>query len=102
VKLNRNFGRDIDFLKAISSGQTTFKGIIIDKKPIDDQMKIKLYIPLWKRTISTKYKKVNENMVLSRDEKREVDVTDFREVEVKCAFNVNSRNWKERVIINIS
>ncbi len=102
VKLNKNFGRDMDFLKAISSGQTTFTGVIIDKKPIEDHMKIKIYIPLWKRTISTKYKKVNENVVLSRDEKREVDVTDFREVEVKCAFNVNSRNWKERIIINIS
>jgi exoribonuclease R len=102
VKLNKNFGRDIYFLKAISTGQTTFKGIIIDKKLIDDQIKIKMYIPLWKRTISTRYKKVNENRVLSRDEKREVDVTDFREVEVKCAFNINSRNWKERVIINIS
>jgi exoribonuclease R len=102
VKLNKNFCRDIDFLKAISTGQTSFKGIIIDKKLIDDQIKIKIYIPLWKRTISTRYKKVNENRVLSRDEKREVDVTDFREVDIKCAFNINSRNWKERVIINIS
>jgi len=101
VKLNKNFGRDMDFLKAISSGQTTFTGVIIDKKSVDDQMKIKIYIPLWKRTISTKYKRVNDNMVLSRDEKREVDVTDFREVEIKCAFNINSRNWKERIIINI-
>jgi hypothetical protein len=40
--------------------------------------------------------------VYSRDEKREIDVSDFREIEVKCAFNVNARNWKERVIINIS
>ena len=102
VKLNKNFGRDIDFLKAISTGQTTFTGVIIDKRVVEDQMKIKIYIPLWKRTISTIYKKVNENRVLSRDEKREVDVNDFREVEIKCAFNINSRNWKERVIINIA
>lgn len=102
VKLNKNFGRDMDFLKAISSGQTTFTGVIIDKKVVEDHMKIKIYIPLWKRTISTKYKRVDDNMVLSRDEKREVGVTDFKEVEVKCAFNVNSRNWKERIIINIS
>jgi exoribonuclease R len=102
VKLNRNFGRDMDFLKAISSGQTTFTGIIIDKHTVEDNMKIKIYIPLWKRTISTRYKKVDDNMVLSRDEMREVDVTEFREVEVKCAFNVNSRNWKERIIINIT
>jgi hypothetical protein len=64
-------------------------------------MKIKLYIPLWKRIISTTYKCLSENVVLSRDEKREIDVTDFKEVIIKCAFNINSRNWKERVIINI-
>jgi exoribonuclease R len=102
AKLNKSFSRDMDFLTAISTGQTTFKGVIIDKIPIDEQMKVKIYIPLWKRTISAKYKYIDENSVLSRDEKREVNVTEFREVEVKCAFNVNSRNWKERIIINIS
>lgn len=103
AKLNKSFGRDMDFLSAISSGQTTFTGIIIDKNRLEEQqMKLKIYISLWKRTISAKYKYVSDNIVLSRDEKREVDVTDFKEVEVKCAFNVNSRNWKERVIINIS
>jgi hypothetical protein len=45
---------------------------------------------------------VNENLVLSRDEKREIDVTEFREIELTCAVNINSRNWKERIIINIS
>lgn len=102
VKLNKNFGRDLEFLKAISSGQTTFKAIILNKVEKENgHVKIKLYIPLWKRTISALYKKVSENVVLSRDEKREIDVTDFREVEIKCSFNINSRNWKERVIINI-
>lgn len=102
AKLNKNFGRDMDFLRAISSDVTVFKGIILDKKIIDEQnMKVKLYISQWKRSISTIYKMINENVVLSRDEKREIDVTDFREVEVKCAFNINMRNWKERVIINI-
>ena len=102
VKLNKNFGRDMDFLKAISTGQTAFKGVIVDKKVLEDsQLKIRIYIPLWKRTISAKYKMIDENTVMSRDEKRDIDVTEFREVEIKCAFNVNSRNWKERVIINI-
>jgi exoribonuclease R len=103
AKLNKNFGRDIDFLTAISSNHTLFKGIILEKKVVDENnIKVKLYIPEWKRSISTIYKRLSENCVLSRDEKREVDVTDFREVEVRCAFNVNMRNWKERVIINIS
>jgi exoribonuclease R len=102
VKLNKNFGRDLEFLKAISSNQTSFKAIILNKTTKENgQMKIKLYVSLWKRTISVVYKKISENMVLSRDEKREIDVSEFREVEIKCSFNINSRNWKERVIINI-
>jgi exoribonuclease R len=102
AKLNKNFGRDMDFLNAIATGQTTFTGIVIDKTTVEEQhVKIKIYVPLWKRTISAKYKYAKENMVLSRDEKREIDVSEFREVEIKCAFNVNSRNWKERIIINI-
>jgi exoribonuclease R len=102
AKLNKNFGRDMDFLSAIATGQTTFTGIVIEKKVLEDHyVKVKIYVPLWKRTISTKYKYASENSVLSRDEKREVDVIDFKEVEIKCTFNVNSRNWKERIIINI-
>ena len=103
AKLNRAFSRDFDFLQAISSGKTTFRGIILETIELDEtNMKIKIYIPEWKRAISTVYKKLSDKVVYSRDEKREIDVSDFREIEVKCAFNVNARNWKERVIINIS
>jgi exoribonuclease R len=103
AKLNKSFGRDMDFLTAISSGDTLFKGIILEKTKMEDQnMKVKIYIPVWKRAITTKYKYISENIILSRDEKREINVTEFREVEVRCAFNVNSRNWKERIIINIT
>ena len=107
TKLNKNYSRDLDFLTAISTisveGETRFKGIIIDKKIAENgQLKLKIYVPVWKRTVSAKYKMVNDNIVLSRDEKREIDVSDFREVELTCAVNINSRNWKERIIINIS
>jgi len=104
MKLNKNYSRDLDFLTAITTlSENTFKGIIIDKKIAEDgQLKLKIYVPVWKRTISAKYKMVNENLVLSRDEKREIDVTEFREIEITCAVNINSRNWKERIIINIS
>ena len=103
MKLNRNYSRDLDFLIAITE-ENTFKGIIIDKSIQENGQlfKIKIYVPVWKRTITTKYKMVSDNIVLSKDEKREIDVSDFREVELKCAVNLNSRNWKERIIINIS
>jgi exoribonuclease R len=101
VKLNKSFSRDLEFITAISAGQTQFKGIIIDKKPVNDYTKIKIYVPAWKKTISTIYKTLNETTVLSRDEKREIDVTEFREIDIQCAFNINARNWKERAIINI-
>ena len=113
TRLNKNYSRDLDFLTAISAisadSETSnleglpLKGIIIDKQIAEEgQLKLKIYVPVWKRTITTKYKMVNDNIVLSRDEKREIDVTEFREVELMCAVNINSRNWKERIIINIS
>ena len=98
AKLNKNFERDLYFLDAISTNRT-FKGIILDKNIIDSKIKIKIYIYEWKRSISVTYK--YDGKVWSRDEKREIDVTDFGEVEINCSFNVNARNWKERVIINI-
>ena len=104
MKLNKNYSRDLDFLSAITAlNENTFKGIIIDKSiQEDEQLKLKIYVPVWKRTISAKYKMVNKNLVLSRDEKREIDASEFREIELTCAVNINSRNWKERIIINIS
>jgi hypothetical protein len=118
TKLNKNYSRDLDFLTAILSGETsnllglplnpingretTFKGIIIDKQIAEEgQLKLKIYVPVWKRSVTVKYKMVSDNIVLSRDEKREIDVSEFREVSLTLAVNINSRNWKERIIINI-
>jgi hypothetical protein len=103
TKAIRDFARDIDFLNAIATKQTTFTGIIMDKtKQEADFVKIRIYVPLWKRIISTQYRALDSNTVLSRDEKREINVTDYREVTINCTFNMNSRNWKDRAIINIS
>jgi len=100
-KLNKHFARDFDFLEAVLSGIKT-KGIILEKIKQDTHMKIILYIPQWKRTISTTYKYLSEYTVLSRDETVEIDVTDFREVEVQYTCNMNARNWKERMIIHFA
>ena len=98
----KNFNRDVYFLNAISNNQREFSGIILEKQLLKTCIwKLKIYIPSWKKTISTYYKYVSENTVLSRDETREIDVTDFREVQIKCLFNSNLRNWKERVLISI-
>jgi exoribonuclease R len=101
-KLNRGFSRDLNFLNAICNNEGPFKGVIIDKQTLDnDFVKIKMYVPEWSKTISTKYKLLSENVALSRDEKREIDITEFREVLIQCTFNINARNWKERVVINV-
>ncbi len=104
AKLNRVYARDIAFLEAIASGKTTFKGIILEKTltPYPDEVKVKIYIPEWKRAISTKYCIAGENTVYSRDEKRIIDVSEFREVDVSFTCNFNQRCWKERIIINIA
>jgi exoribonuclease R len=104
AKLNKVYARDITFLEATASGKTSFKGIILDKTLTDrpEEVKVKIYIPEWKRAISSKYSVAGENAVYSKDEKRIVDVTDFREVDVSFTCNFNQRSWKERIIINIA
>ena len=100
-KAIKRFGRNLYFLEAISQDGMECKGIILDRVEVGDQYKIKIYIPSWKKTISTSYKKASDNIVLSRDEKHEIDVTLFREVIVRYAFHTNLTNWKDRIIIHI-
>ena len=96
------FARDLTFLEAIATDHTVFQGQIVDKVKQDNgKMKIIIYIPLWKRMISTMYTYLSENRVLSRDEKYEIDVSDYKKITISCAFTPNARNWKERVIIHI-
>jgi exoribonuclease R len=103
AKANKNYARDLTYLNAIITGRTEFQGIIIEKKPKENGwIKIKLYVPVWKRMVSTTYRAVSENVVLSRDETTEIDVTLYRETQIKCAFSPHSRNWKERVVLHLS
>jgi len=102
-KAIRRFARDVDFLDAISSGNNTFEAIIMEKKRLENEfVKIKLYVPEWKRLVSTTYKYISENVVLSRDEKTELMVDDYKKVKIQCAYNHLMRNWKDRIIINLS
>jgi len=98
----KRHARDYAFLTAIQHGRTTFQGRIMEKQPKENnQVKIVIYVPEWKRMISTTYTAISENAVLSRDEKKEIDVTDFKEVAITCAFMPNARNWKERAVFQI-
>jgi hypothetical protein len=102
-KAIKNFARDVTFLRAILTGQTTFQGIIMEKKPRSNNwMKIKLYVPEWNRMISTTYPMISENCVQSRDEKSEIDVTLYRNVTIQCAIVLHNRNWKERIVFHIA
>lgn len=99
----KRFARDMDFLRAIQDNNTTCQGIIVERIPVsgDTEYKIRIYVPQWRRILSATYKKASSNTVLSRDEKEEIDVTEFREVTVSYAFHTNLTNWKDRIIISI-
>ena len=101
AKAIKRFQRDMDFLDALRTGCTTFTGIIVEKIRMDHMTKIRIYIPQWKRMISTTYQTVSDDVVLSRDEKTEINVLLYREVQVHCTFLMQSRNWKERVVLQI-
>ena len=101
-KAVKRFQRDMDFLNAIQTGQTEFSGIIVDVVPKGKDTKIKLYVPMWKRMISTRYRTLSDNKVWSRDETQEIDATLYRQVLIKCAYTPNARNWKERMVIHLT
>jgi exoribonuclease R len=98
-KAIKHFARDVDFLKAITSG-TSFTGIIMDTIPKEDRIKVKIYVHEWKRIVSVYYKIV-DGQILSRDQKTELDISLYRSVKIECAVIPNARNWKERIIIHI-
>jgi exoribonuclease R len=101
-KAVKRFARDMDFVEALSTGKTTFTGIIMDKVLKEDhKTKIKIYIHEWKRMISATYQTVSEDIVLSKDETTEINVSLYREVQVTCTFMMASPCWKERVILQI-
>ena len=101
-KAIKRFQRDMDFLDALKTGCTTFTGTIMEKIRMEDHTKIRIYLPQWKRMISTTYQTVSDDVVLSRDEKSEINVALYRDVQVHCTFLMQSRNWKERAIIHIT
>jgi exoribonuclease II len=101
-KAIKRFARDMDFVEALSTGKTMFTGIIMDRVPKEHhRTKVKIYIPEWKRMVSATYKTVSEDIVLSRDETTEINVSLYREVQVHCTFMMQSRCWKERVVLQI-
>ena len=92
AKRAKNYERDLCFLEAIQTSRKC-KAILIEIK----ESKIKLYIPEWKKCVSVAYKKIDDT-IWSMDEQRELNL---EEIEINCTFNLNARNWKEKVIINI-
>lgn len=101
-KAIRRYARDMDYLRALETGLTQFQAIVMEKKEVEDKIKIRLYVPAWKRMVSTLYKKGSSvDQILSRDETYEMDVPLYSSVMITCTFHLQMRNWKDRVILRI-
>jgi exoribonuclease R len=99
AKAVKRFARDMDLLAAIVSGEQTFEAILVERE-VTDGVKLRLYVPAWRRMISTRYR-VIDGKTLSRDETREIDTTLYRHTTIRCVWQPNARNWKERAIIEV-
>ena len=97
--------RDMAFLEALETGETVFSAILMEVQPLADQadqmVKVRFYVPSWKRMISSTYRPSSPGSVWSRDEMEEIDVTLYRQVNIRCSFLMAQRNWKERVVLEI-
>lgn len=100
VKAVKRYARDMDLLKAIMSGEQEFEAILVERESLDGAVKLRLYVPAWRRMISTRYR-VYEDKVLSRDETKEIDITLYRRTTIRCVWQPNARNWKERAVIEV-
>jgi exoribonuclease R len=98
----KQFERDMAFLDALETGETVFSAIIMEVQPLANhanRVKVRFYVPSWKRMISTTYRPSSPGYVWSRDETVEMDVTLYRHVMIRCSFLMAQRNWKERVVL---
>jgi exoribonuclease R len=98
----KQFERDMAFLEALETGETVFSAILMEVQPLTNQtVKVRFYVPSWKRMISSTYRPSSPGYVWSRDETVEMDVTLYRHVTIRCSFLMAQRNWKERVVLEI-
>ena len=100
----KQFERDMAFLEALETGETVFSAILMEVQPLAnqaDRVKVRFYVPSWKRMISSTYRPSSPGYVWSRDETEEMDVTLYRQVTIRCSFLMAQRNWKERVVLEI-
>jgi len=97
----KQFERDMAFLVALETGETVFSAILMETQPVGDRVKVRFYVPSWKRMISSTYRPSTPGRVWSRDETEEIDVSLYRHVMIRCSFLMAQRNWKERVVLEI-
>ena len=98
----KQFERDMAFLEALETGETVFSAILMEVQHLSEQsVKVRFYVPSWKRMISSTYRPSSPGSVWSRDETEEIDVTLYRHVTIRCSFLMAQRNWKERVVLEI-
>jgi hypothetical protein len=103
-KAIRRYAREMEYLCALETGLTQYHAVILEKKTREDgTMKIRLYVPVWRRMVSAIYRMGSQgaDTILSRDETKEVEVPLYGSVMITCTYNLTLRNWKERVILRV-
>lgn len=103
TKAVRHYARDMDYLRAIETGLTQFQAVILEKKELPENcVKLRLYVDAWKRIVSTVYKKGSKpDSIQSYDETEEVDAPLYSSLMITCTYNVQMRNWKDRVLLRV-
>lgn len=102
-KAVRHYARDMDYLRAIETGLTQFQVVILEKKELpENRVKLRLYVDAWKRIVSTIYKKGSQpDSIQSYDETYEINTPLYSSIMITCTYNVQMRNWKDRVILRV-
>lgn len=103
-KASKAFERDLCYMRAITESSDSLKGRILDIKVVDDEVKLRIWIEKWKRTINAKYKYLqveDKYLIKSKDEKKEFLVKEGNLVDIEYAPNLNARRWKDKLVVAI-
>jgi exoribonuclease R len=99
-KQQKRFYRDVELLNAIKDN-SEFTAVIVQKYVKNDKLHLKLFVKEWNKIINARYNYLDENTIITPDEKRTIPVELFSTLHIKCVYMYNTRSWKDRILFEI-
>jgi exoribonuclease R len=103
AKEAKRHDRDLFFIQALKKERTgQIAGKILTIKPVDENLKISVYVPDWRLVIKLTYKSGSEpDTVVSKDEQTVKTIGVGQSVIVQYHADFTARKWKKRMVFRL-